>query len=122
MKRVLNVEEMTQAYERLVENVEQFSMAPEKQIEKLRGTVASDEIALDFGETARVYAKKLFDNKWMSERQYSIVEEIDKKLEEMSSCKSLWNDNALLTAKEWKECGELGKKLLISLTNQGTLL
>ena len=122
MNKGVNDEEMTQAYERLVENIEQFSMEPQKQIEKLRGTVVPDEIALDFNGIAKVYAKKLFDNKWISKKQYSIVEEIDEKLEVMSDCKSLWSDNALLTAKEWKECRELGKKLLISLTNQGTVL
>lgn len=115
MTKDLNIEEMIQTYERLVENVDQFSMAPQKQIEKLKGTVVSDEVASDFSEIGKIYAKQLFDNEWISKDQFLLVEEIDKKLEIMSSNKNLWNDNALLTAREWHECRELGKKLLISL-------
>ena len=115
MTRDSNIEEMIQAYERLVENVNQFSMAPQKQIEKLKGTAVADEIASDFSEIGKVYAKKLFENEWISKEQYLIVEEIDKKLEIMSDYKNLWNDNAIITAREWHKCRELGKKLLMSL-------
>ncbi len=102
-------------YNRFVEIVKQLSLAAEEQIEKLRGTSVADEIATDYCEIALTYAKKLLENQWITNEQYKLIKEIEEKFNIMTQNKTLWSDDALLTAKEWNECRAAGKRLLLTL-------
>ncbi|WP_139844040.1 hypothetical protein A5821_000284 [Enterococcus sp. 7F3_DIV0205] len=110
-----DIEELALIYDRLIENIKQFSMDPENQISKLDGFVVTDEIASDFSDIAMPYGKILLENEWLTEKQYKRMEDIDKKLEEMTRNKSLWTDEALKSSKEWAESRNLGNDLLKEL-------
>ncbi|MBC1396942.1 hypothetical protein HB785_12135 [Listeria welshimeri] len=107
-----DVEELMLLHKRVIENLEEFTMPAEKQIEKLKRFDVSDEVASDFSDIALKYAKVLFEEGWLSEEQLKLFFEIDKKLDKMSMNKDLWNDEALKNNIEWSECRNLGKELL----------
>jgi len=111
----MDIEKIMQLYDRLIENIEQFSLDPEMQIKKLRGTAVADEIALDFSNIGKCYAQKLLQEQWLTEKQYKMIEVIDEKLSIMSKNKQLWSEEALLEAEEWRECRKMGKEILNTL-------
>lgn len=113
-----DIEEIVHFYERFIENVEQFSLEPQAQIEKLKKYVVADEIALDFSEIAKPYAIILYENEWITDEHVAVVYEIDEKLEAMSKDKTLWSESALLNSNEWRECRILGQKLLSLLKEE----
>lgn len=109
------VEKLTILYERVIENLQEFSMTAEEQIKKLKGFSVADEIASDFSDITLNYAKELFENSWITLEQYQQFLDIDEKLNDMSKDKALWCEEALRNANEWEKCREAGAKLLISL-------
>lgn len=102
-------------FTRVIENLYEFTAPADKQIERLKGTVVADEIASDFSDISLKYVNILFENEWITEEQYQDFLEIDKKLDEMSDNKNLWDEDALKNAEEWKECRTMGIRLLKSL-------
>lgn len=102
-------------FSRVIENLYEFTAPADKQIERLKGTVVADEIASDFSDIFLKYVNILFENEWITEEQYQDFLEIDKKLDEMSDNKNLWDEDALKNAEEWKECRAMGIRLLKSL-------
>lgn len=102
-------------FSRVIENLYEFIAPADKQIERLKGTVVADEIASDFSDISLKYVNILFENEWITEEQYQDFLEIDKKLDEMSDNKNLWDEDALKNAEEWKECRTMGIRLLKSL-------
>lgn len=102
-------------FSRVIENLYEFTAPADKQIERLKGTVVADEIASDFSDISLKYVNILFENEWITEEQYQDFLEIDKKLDEMSDNKNLWDEDALKNAEEWKECRTMGIRLLKSL-------
>lgn len=102
-------------FTRVIENLYEFTAPADKQIERLKGTVVADEIASDFSDISLKYVNILFENEWITEEQYQDFLEIDKKLDEMSDNKNLWDEDALKNAEEWKECRTMGIRLLRSL-------
>lgn len=111
----MDIEEIVQCYENFLEIVKQLSMNAKEQIAKLKGTVVADEIASDFSEIGMTYAKELLDCEWIEKEQFLIAESIDEYLNIMSQRKELWNEDALLHAKEWAECRKRGRELLSTL-------
>lgn len=111
----MDIIELIQIYDRFVEILEEFSMPPQEQIKKLHGTVVADELATDFSEIAFVYAKILKDNQWLNQEQFCTLEDLDRMLDEMSENHDLWDENALITSKEWKYCRETVAKFLAAL-------
>lgn len=109
------VEELVQLYERMIENIVQFSLEEELQIKQLKGFVVADEIASNISDIAKPYALILFQNGWISQKQFIMIDDIDKKLERMSADKKLWTETALTTSKEWEQCRQMGKELLRAL-------
>lgn len=110
-----NIDEIMQWYDNFTEIVRQLSMSAEEQIQKLKGTVVTDEIASDYSEIGMQYAQKLLSYGWITQEQFNIAQGIEKKLEEMTRKKELWNDDALSSAAEWDNCRKSGKKLLQTL-------
>lgn len=55
-----DIDEIMQWYDRFIEVVRQLSMNADEQLQKLRGTVVTDEIATVFTEIGLPYAQKLF--------------------------------------------------------------
>ncbi|WP_088815501.1 MULTISPECIES: hypothetical protein [Listeria] len=110
-----DVEKLTILYDRVIENLQEFSMSAEKQIKKLKGFSVADEIASDFSDITLNYAKELFENAWITKEQYQQFLSIDEKLDDMSKDKALWCEEALKDASEWKKCREAGAELLTSL-------
>lgn len=113
-----NIDEIMQWYDNFTEIVRQLSMSAEEQIQKLKGTIVTDEIASDFSEIGMQYAQKLLSYGWITQEQFNIAQGIEKKLEEMTRKKELWNDDALSSAAEWDNCRKSGKKLLQTLEMQ----
>ena len=111
----ISIDEMVQWYDSFTEIVRQLSLSADDQIQKLKGTVVSDEIASDFSDVGMPYAEKLFRGGWITEEQFRLAQNIKKKLEDMTKKQELWNNNALSTAKEWADCRKLGMKLLQTL-------
>ena len=111
----ISIDEMVQWYDSFTEIVRQLSLSAEDQIQKLKGTVVSDEIASDFSDVGMPYAEKLFRGGWITEEQFRLAQNIKKKLEDMTKKQELWNNNALSTAKEWADCRKLGMNLLQTL-------
>lgn len=107
-----DIEEIMQYYDRFIEIVEQISLSAKDQISKLKGTAVADEIAIDFSEIGMAYAKELLKYKWITEEEFLIAKEIDENINSMSQKKELWNEEALLNAKEWERCRKKGKELL----------
>ena len=93
-------------------------MSPENQIKQLKGFSVADELASDFSDITLNYAKKLFENAWITTKQYEQFLSIDEKLEDMSKNKALWCEEALKDASEWNKCRKAGTKLLASLEDE----
>ncbi|MEI1230761.1 hypothetical protein [Enterococcus mundtii] len=110
-----SVEKLAVLYDRVIENLREFSMPSEEQIKKLKGFSVADEIASDFSDITLNYAKELFENDWITDEQYQLFLAIDKKLDDMSKDKSLWSEEVLREANEWKKCREAGAELLTNL-------
>ncbi len=110
-----DIEKLTTLYDRVIENLQEFSMPAEEQIKRLKGFPVADEIASDFSDITLNYAKELFENAWITLDQYQQFLAIDEKLDDMSKDKTLWCEEALRGASEWKKCREAGLELLISL-------
>lgn len=110
-----DIDEIMQWYDRFIEVVRQLSMNADEQLQKLRGTVVTDEIATDFTEIGLPYAQKLLYNGWITQEQFNHVEEIEKMLEQMTQNKELWNDEALLNSPDWEKCRKRGRILLKTL-------
>ncbi|OJG62558.1 hypothetical protein RV07_GL001329 [Enterococcus malodoratus] len=99
----------------MIENLNEFTMTPIDQIEKLKGFPVADEIASDFSDITIKYAKELFDAEWIDKEQFQKFLDVDGYLEKMSENKDLWSEEALKSAPEWEECREMGLELLSSL-------
>ena len=112
---MINMDEIMQLYDRFVQIVKQLSASAEEQIQMLRGTAVTDEIALDFSESGMPYARELLKYGWITQEQFNIAQNIDNKLEEMSQKKELWNDAALISSTEWAACRKYGMNLLRTL-------
>lgn len=110
-----DIDKIMQLYDGFIHVIRQLSMSAEDQIQKLNGYVVTDEIAADFSEIGMVYARELLNNGWITQEQFNIAQDIDKKLEEMSQKKELWNDVALLSSTEWDACRKCGTELLKTL-------
>ncbi|MBF2664839.1 hypothetical protein [Listeria seeligeri] len=107
-----DVEDLMLLHKRVIENLEEFSMSAEQQIEKLKRFDVADELASDFSDIALEYAKILFDQDWLTEEQLKLFLEIDKKLDKMSMNKDLWSNEEVKSNNEWEECRTRGKELL----------
>lgn len=110
-----DLDELLNLFNRVVKNLYDFTAPADKQIERLKGFVVADEVASDFSDISMMYVKILFENEWITGEQYQDFLEIDKKLDEMSDNKNLWDEDALKNAEEWKECRTMGIRLLKSL-------
>lgn len=55
-----------QLYDSFIQIVKQLSVSAEEQIQKLRGTFVTDEIALDFSDTGMPYARELLEYGWIA--------------------------------------------------------
>ncbi len=110
-----NIDEIMQKYNIFVEVVRQISMSPKEQIDKLKGTVVTDEIANDFSEIGMPYALDLLLCGWITQEQFELAQGIEEKLEQMTQKKELWNNDALLSSIEWENCRKKGKDLLGTL-------
>jgi len=110
-----DLDELLNLFNRVVKNLYDFTAPADKQIERLKGFAVADEVASDFSDISMMYVKILFENEWITGEQYQDFLEIDKKLDEMSDNKNLWDEDALENAEEWKECRKMGLKLLESL-------
>ncbi|WP_324715186.1 hypothetical protein VZM76_01770 [Lactiplantibacillus plantarum] len=93
-------------------------MSPENQIKQLKGFSVADELASDFSDITLNYAKELFENAWITTKQYQQFLNIDEKLEDMSKNKALWCEETLKDASEWNKCRKAGTKLLASLEGE----
>lgn len=112
-----DIDELMQLYDSFIHIVRQLSASAEEQIQMLRGFVVTDEIALDFSDTGMPYARELLEYGWITQEQFDMAQNIDKKLEEMSQKKELWNDAALISSIEWDTCRKCGMDLLQTLEN-----
>ena len=110
-----NIDEVLQWYESFVEIVRQLSLNAEDQIQKLKGTVVTDEIASDFSEIGMPYAEKLLSYGWITQEQLNHAQKIGKMIDRMTQNKELWNDDALLNSDEWNNCRKSGRALLQTL-------
>lgn len=110
-----DVEELVKLYDRVVEYTVQLGLPAKKQIEKLKGTDVTYEIASDFGDSAVPYGKILFENDWMNKEQFELMLKIDHMLDEMGNNKKNWTDEALMHSEEWDKCRLMGNKLLETL-------
>ena len=110
-----NIDEVVQWYESFVDIVRQLSLNAEDQIQKLKGTVVTDEISSDFSEIGMPYAKKLLSYGWITQEQFNHAQKIEKMIEQMTQKKELWNDDALLNSDEWNNCRKSGRALLQTL-------
>ena len=110
-----NIDEVLQWYESFVEIVRQLSLNAEDQIQKLKGTVVTDEIAIDFSEIGMPYAEKLLSYGWITQQQFIHAQKIEKMIEQMTQKKELWNDDALRKSDEWDICRKSGRALLQTL-------
>lgn len=110
-----DIDKIMKEYDAFVEIVRQISMSAEEQIQKLKGTVVTDEIATDFSEIGVPYARNLLVYGWISQEQFDLVQDIDEKLNQMTQKKELWNNDALLSSIEWENCRKKGKNLLGTL-------
>ena len=110
-----DIDEIMQWYDNFTEIVKQLSLSAEEQIQKLKGTVVTDEIASDFLEIGMPYAQKLLNYGWITKEQFKIAQNIEKKLEQMTQKKELWNEEALLSSAEWNNCRKSGMDLLQTL-------
>lgn len=110
-----DVEKLAMLYDRVIENLQEFSMPAEEQIKKLKGFPVADEIASDFSDITLNYAKELFENAWITLEQYQQFLNMDEKLDDMSKDKGLWCEEALRNASEWEKCRKAGAELLTSL-------
>lgn len=112
-----DIEEVMQYYERFIDILKQMSMDANKQIAILQRTVVADELASDFSDIGMLYAKKLLESGWITIEQYIMAESIDRMLDEMSSKKELWTEEALFYAGEWKICRKQAGLLLDIICN-----
>ena len=112
-----NIDEIMQLYDSFIQIVRQLSASAEEQIKMLRGFVVTDEIALDFSDTGIPYARELLEYGWITQDQFDMAQNIDKKLDEMSQKKELWSDAALISSIEWDTCRKCGMDLLHTLEN-----
>lgn len=112
-----NIDEVLQWYESFVDIVRQLSLNAEDQIQKLKGTVVTDEIATDFSEIGMPYTEKLLSYGWITQEQYDHAQKIEKMIERMTQKKELWNDDALLNSDEWDNCRKSGRALLRTLAS-----
>ena len=110
-----DIDTIMQWYDRFTEIVRQLSMDAVDQLQKLDGTVVTDEIATDYSEIGMIYAQKLLSHGWITQEQFSLAEDINKMLEQMSQKRELWNDDALLSSTEWDNCRKRGRSLLKTL-------
>ena len=110
-----DIDKIMKEYDAFVEIVRQISMGAEEQIQKLKGTVVTDEIATDFTEIGVPYSRNLLVYGWISQEQFDLVQDIDEKLNKMTQKKELWNNDALLSSIEWENCRKKGKNLLRTL-------
>ncbi len=120
--KTYDVEELLIIYDRFVEIVKQTSLSAEQQIERLQGTVVTDEIADDFSEIGMQYADVLLENDWITMEQFLLAKAIDKLFEEMAENKELWSENALRNAPKWEECRKIGEQLLADMSGKGKVL
>ena len=102
-----SIDELLLIYDRLIEILEQLSVNAEEQKQKLKGTVVTDELALDYSEIAMLYVKKLFKNHWISQEQLTLAQ--------MTKVENLWNEEALTSSLEWEKCRLMAQKLLKTL-------
>lgn len=110
-----DIDKIVQEYDIFVEVVKQVSMSAEEQMQKLKGTVITDEIASDFSEVGISYARDLLMQGWITQEQFNLVQAIEEKLEQMTQKKEIWNSYAVLSSAEWKNCRKIGKDLLRTL-------
>ena len=110
-----DIEEIIQWYNNFINIVKQLSMSAEEQIQQLKGTVVTDELALDFSEIGIPYAQKLLSYGWITQDQFKLVRDIEEKLGQMTQKKELWNDNALINSTDWDSCRKSGMDLLQTL-------
>lgn len=110
-----DIDTIMQWYDRFTEIVRQLSMDADEQLQKLNGTVVTDEIALDYSEIGMLYAQKLLSHGWITQEQFSLAEDIEKMLEQMTQKRDLWNDDALSSSTEWDNCRKRGRILLETL-------
>lgn len=104
-------EELMQLYTNAMEIIDQLAMDSEQQIERLKDTAITDEIALDFCESAKCYIEILLKNSWINQDCYNLTLKIAGKFDEMSKDELLWTEDALKENQEWEECRILGKML-----------
>ena len=110
-----SIDEIMQWYDNFINIVKQLAMSAEEQIQKLKGTVVTDEIASDFSEIGMPYAQRLLSYGWITQEQFMLAQDIEDKLEQMTQKKELWNNDALLNSVEWSNCRKRGIDLLKTL-------
>lgn len=110
-----NIDEIVQWYDSFLEIIKQLSMNADDQLQKLNGTVVTDEIASDYTEIGMRYAQKLLSHGWITQEQFCLAEDIECMLEQMTQKRELWNDDALSNSTEWENCRNRGRVLLKTL-------
>ena len=68
-----DIDKIMQEYDAFVEIVRQISVSAEEQIQKLKGTVVTDEIATDFSEIGVPYARNLLVYGWITQEQFKLA-------------------------------------------------
>lgn len=110
-----DIDEIVQWYDRFTEIARQLSMNADEQLQKLNGTVVTDEIASDYTEIGMLYSQKLLRHGWITQEQFCLAEDIENMLEQMTQKRELWNDDALSSSTEWENCRNKGRVLLKTL-------
>lgn len=113
---MIDEHEASQCYDLLMEALEQLGQPADIQIQKLKGTDVTDELALDFCNIGMPAAKKLHKIDWVTQEGLQRLSLLFNKLNDMSKNKTLWTENALRNSAEWEECREKARDILKQLS------
>ncbi len=116
MSERLDEHEANQYYNLLIETLEQLGKPANMQIQKLKGTDVTDELALDFCNIGMPAAKKLHEISWITQEQLRSLSLLYTTLNDMSKNATLWTENALHTSAEWAECRDPARDILKHIT------
>lgn len=109
---MIGIEELFKYQDMFLSCVKRLSLSADEQIAQLEPAYVADELALDYCESAVPCANVLYDNDWLTDEDLQRIEEIEELFFIMSDNKSLWNNEALASSKEWDKCRALSIELL----------
>ncbi len=110
-----DLEILSDIFDLFLEELKFFSSDFEVQYQRFQRSDITEDLANEFGDIEKERGRILLENGWLTEEQYDIILEIDKKLDSMSTNKNLWDNDALEHSEEWKSCKKMGLELLASL-------